>query len=180
MLLTSLRTKIRSRDFPIVLFFRFTFLKKRENTFTKKKFLHFHYWKFNIVVATHVALSLPVVTVKEKKKNYNPVCWLLSLTEDWTVLGVFNENQVGCFQQKKWRLSSFYGLTMYFTQNFLLFLVPFSTIWEICSVRRVNLLALRLSSSSHEERFHVGYIASRILFFFVLFCFLLFQFVLKV
>lgn len=37
--------------------------------FTQKNgFLHFHYWKFNKnVVATHVALSLPVVTVKEKK-----------------------------------------------------------------------------------------------------------------
>lgn len=39
--------------------------------FTKKKklkngFLHFHYWKFNNdVVATHVALSLPVETVKK-------------------------------------------------------------------------------------------------------------------
>lgn len=32
------------------------------------------------VVATHVALSLPVVTVKEK--SYNPVCWLSSLAED--------------------------------------------------------------------------------------------------
>lgn len=32
----------------------------------KNGFLHFHYWKFNKnVVATHVALSLPVVTVKE-------------------------------------------------------------------------------------------------------------------
>ncbi len=65
MLLKSLKTKIWSRGFPLGLFFRFTFLKKKENTFTeKKKFLH--YWKFNIVVATRVALSLPVVTDKGK------------------------------------------------------------------------------------------------------------------
>lgn len=101
-------------------------------------------------------------------KNYNPVCWLMFLTEDWTVLGVFNENRVGCFQQQRW-LSSFYGLTMYFIQNILVFLFFgsfFSTIWELCSLSgEVNLLALRLSFSSHEERVHVGYNASLILFF---------------
>lgn len=37
---------------------------------------------------------------------------------------------------------------------------------EICSLSgEVNLLALRLSFSSHEERVHVGYNASFILFF---------------
>lgn len=116
--------------------------------FTQKNgFLHFHYWKFNKnVVATHVALSLPVVTVKEKK-SYNPVCWLLSLAEDWTVLGLFNDipsRVFSTFKKKKKWLSSFYGLTIYFIQMgfslfvlqlffFFVFFLPFLQYKLLCS-----------------------------------------------
>lgn len=64
-----------------------------------------------------------------KKKSYNPVCWLLSLAEDWTVLGLFNDIPSRVFstlkKKKKW-LSSFYGLTIYFIQmGFSLFVLQF-------------------------------------------------------
>jgi len=66
---------------------------------------------------------------------------------------------------------------VFYSEFFAVFGSFFYNMRDLLTVRRVNLLALRLSYSSHEERFHVGYIASFILF---LFCFLLFQFVLKV
>lgn len=63
--------------------------------------------------------------LSRKKKSYNPVCWLLSLAEDWTVLGLFNDIPSRVFStfKKKW-LSSFYGLTIYFIQmGFSLFVL---------------------------------------------------------
>lgn len=115
--------------------------------FTQKNgFLHFHYWKFNKnVVATHVALSLPVVTVKEKK-SYNPVCWLLSLAEDWTVLGLFNDipsRVFSTFKKKKvvvkflWPYNIFYSDGIFFVCPsvifFFVFFLPFLQYKLLCS-----------------------------------------------
>ncbi len=76
------------------------------------------------------------------------------------------------FNKKLRFLSFFYGLTMYFIQKCCFFCFFFYNMRDLLTVRQVNLLALRLSSSSHEERFHVGYIA-------ILFCFYFFNLYLR-
>lgn len=78
-LLTSLRTTIQSREFPLVCFFRFTFVKKRENAFTKKVFT------FSLLKIQHCSsysCCTELASGDCQGKNYNPVCWLMFLTED--------------------------------------------------------------------------------------------------
>lgn len=69
-----------------------------------------------------------------KKKSYNPVCWLLSLAEDWTVLGLFNDIPSRVFSTLKkkkvvvkflWPYNIFYSDGIFFVCPSVLFFLFF-------------------------------------------------------
>lgn len=84
--------------------------------------------------------------LSRKKKSYNPVCWLLSLAEDWTVLGLFNDipsrvfstfkKKSGCqvFMALQYILFRWDFLCLSFSYFFsLFFFLPFLQYKLLCS-----------------------------------------------